>query len=131
MSELLTIPDAAARRGCTEVAIKAAIADGRLKTYDSPSGEVHVWADDVDKLGPARHPNRSGGEELLHVADVPGDDTAILAEFTSEELEMISDSLTFAGARRRLHILQKPVLERLRLRFYRLVTSKRDRPKPP
>lgn len=125
MSDLLTIREAAARRGCTESAIRNAIADGRLEAYDSPAGERHVWADDVDRMDAPRQPgNRSSGEPVLPVDEVPGDDAAVRRGFDDEEIGFLGFCLAYTCARARLHIRERPVSQRLLRRFYRLTTTK-------
>ncbi len=121
--DLLTIKQAAERRGCTPRAIEAAIRDGRLETYTSPAGELGVWRDDVDKLPAPRHPGRSKGEPVLSVAEVPGDDEALRAAFDPDERRLLSFSLWFTSMRGRLHIRDKPIVERLIRRFYRTLTD--------
>lgn len=146
--ELLTIPQAAARRGCPAGVIYAACADGRLPwTGGQVRGDKRVLAADVDKLKPYRPYGRRGRNAGAHVAEpqpgvvhaarrsrakpVEGHlrceqvadrwDAQLTATFTQDELRTLSYSLHFSVLSGRLRGYEPEVVRGLMLRFARVV----------
>ena len=118
MSDLLTVQEAADRRGCTVNAIRVAISLGRLPSTGVGS-DRRVKREDVDAMPPARgfrscrRRRRPDGPSGMPPADVD----SLLAAFTPEERECLSYALYFAALSGRLYPRQKPVIRRLMLRF--------------
>jgi hypothetical protein len=111
--QLLTVQEAAARRGSTVNAIRVAISLGRLPSTGTGK-DRRVLASDVDKIGRRRDRRTRQGVPPRDEAQAV---QALLATFGEDERRVLSYALYYAALSGRLYPREKPVIRRLMLRF--------------